>query len=427
MKAEIQPVGLDFTGSTLKMMQGLIDHWGKHPFIVQLARQVAELAGAKNPDDESWAVWAWIRAHVTYRADPVGTQWVQDPYETAVVSKAGNCANMAVLAGSMLQALGHPAVAVAVHWEDRNDWTHAVVMDQKLSRVVDPVSPTYAWPPLQKKVKYLVDADGNLCSGYQEEGRGLGFSIGGWHPFQIKTYLPTLKKLDPLANTSIGKAVWKPIEKIDQTVNKDFAKAKVWSQDHRKQLQIAAAIAATVVTAGVASGAFGAVAGGEAAAGAGAAEAAAGAEAAGEAVTATTFYAPEVLTEIPLTTVTGTGLVPAAAEAAGGSSLLSTVGSGISTAASWGKDALTLLSLEKAFSGNKGQGQAGASTGPVYAPLDPQSFGGSCSFGGGFGSGGGVSGGGPLMLPDAAPVQESTLPRWALPAAGLFVLFLVTR
>jgi hypothetical protein len=146
------------TQATLKLMQSLIDEWGKHPAFVQLSRQVAAMALAKTPQDEAWAVWAWIRANVTYRADPVGTQWIQDPWETGVTSQAGNCANMAVLAGTMLQALGHPAIATAVHWTDRDDWTHAVVVDQKIKAVVDPVSPTFNWPPAGKQVLSLMGA-----------------------------------------------------------------------------------------------------------------------------------------------------------------------------------------------------------------------------------------------------------------------------
>jgi transglutaminase-like putative cysteine protease len=158
MIAEPVRVRGSITQETLKLMQRHIDEWGRHPFFVQLARRVADIANATKPEDESWAVWAWVRANVTYRADPVGTQWIQDPYETAVKSKAGNCANMATLAGTMLQALGHPATATAVWWSDRDEWTHAVCLDEKTGRVVDPVSPTFAWPPFGKQVRATMGA-----------------------------------------------------------------------------------------------------------------------------------------------------------------------------------------------------------------------------------------------------------------------------
>ena len=146
------------TQETLRLMQELIDAWSKHPAFVQLARQVAKLAKAHNPTDEAWAVWAWVRSNVAYRSDPVGTQWVQDPWETAVKSQAGNCANMAVVAGTMLQALGHPVTATAVQWSDRETFTHAVVVDKKISAVIDPVSPAFQWPPIGRQVKTLMGA-----------------------------------------------------------------------------------------------------------------------------------------------------------------------------------------------------------------------------------------------------------------------------
>jgi hypothetical protein len=153
----VRTVG-SITQATLRLMQDLIDAWGQHPAFVQLSRQVADLAKAKDPEGEAWAVWAWIRSNVTYRSDPVGTQWIQDPWETGVKSRAGNCANMAVLAGTMLQALGHPVTATAVQWTDRDTFTHAVVIDKKTKRAVDPVSPSFEWPPAGRQVQTLMGA-----------------------------------------------------------------------------------------------------------------------------------------------------------------------------------------------------------------------------------------------------------------------------
>jgi len=416
-----EPVGtfLDFTGGTLRLMQDLIDKWGIHPFFVQLSREVVSLAGAKTPEDEAWAIWAWVRANVEYRRDPVNTQWVQDPFETAIKSRAGNCANMAVVAGTMLQAVGHPSRATAVHWTDRDDYSHAVAYDALTGRVVDPVSPTFDWPPGGKQVAYLVDADGlHHEAEYREDGRGLGFSIGGWHPFRINTYLPTLKKLDPLANTSIGKALWKPVEKINQSVNKDFAKAKVWSQEHRKQLQVAAAIAAAVVTAGFATGAIGAAEAAGAAEGAGAA-AAEGIAAEGATTIATASMAPEILTAIPEAASLGvTSMLPAAVPGAvEGAGFFSALGTVAQAAGTIGKDALTVMSLAKMLgAGQQPQQQAmpGVSVSSYSTP------------GGGYSGGGGGYGGSPFPM-DAGPATSPTLAPWVLPVGGLVLLFILTR
>jgi len=158
MMAEVMRTPGSITQATLSLMADLINAWSKHPAFVLLSRQVAALASAKSPEEEAWAVWAWVRSNVDYRSDPVDTQWIQDPWETAVKSKAGNCANMAIVAGTMLQALGHPAVPTAVKWKERETFSHAVIVDKKTKRVVDPVSPSFEWPPAGKQVDTLMGA-----------------------------------------------------------------------------------------------------------------------------------------------------------------------------------------------------------------------------------------------------------------------------
>ena len=282
--------------------------------------------------------------------------------------------------------------------------------------------------------------------GFQEEGRGLGFSIGGWHPFRANTYLPTLKKLDPLANTAIGKAVWKPIEKVNQTVNKDFSKAKKWSQEHRKQLQIAAALAAAAVGGYFAYGALTAESAGAAAVGAGAGEgtiataamtsealapiAATSAETlslvpatvgATEGTIATAAMTSETLAPLVPSATSGLSLVPATAPAvtassfapltataSSGSGILGTVGS---AAQSFGP----LLALSKLIKGapqqDPGQQIGTDAYGPIYM--------------GGSGGGGSL---GPMvpMGPEAPASASQALPAWFVPAgiAALLVYFI---
>lgn len=159
MIAEEIPTFGDQTPETLNLMRNLMDKWSRHPFFVQFARKVADQAGARTREGEAAAVHGWIHRAVTYRKDPVGTQWIQDPYETAVKSRAGNCANMATLAGTMLQALGHPCRMVGVWWEDRPAPSHAVCVDDEVGAIVDPVSPRFRpWPPFRRGVRALVEA-----------------------------------------------------------------------------------------------------------------------------------------------------------------------------------------------------------------------------------------------------------------------------
>jgi transglutaminase-like putative cysteine protease len=140
MIAEIVRQRGAFTSDTLRLMRGMVDDWSKTTFCVQLARQICDQVGASSFAEESRAIWGWIRSAVAYRLDPVETQWIQDPYETAAVSKAGNCANMAILAGALLQALGHPVTLAAIRWDDRDDFSHAVVFDKLTGLMIDPVN-----------------------------------------------------------------------------------------------------------------------------------------------------------------------------------------------------------------------------------------------------------------------------------------------
>lgn len=316
---------------------------------------------------------------------------------------------------------------------------------------------------------------------FQEEGRGLGFSIGGWHPFRANTYLPTLKKLDPLANTALGKAVWKPIEKVNQSVNKDFAKAKKWSQAHRKQLQIAAALAAAAVggmyalgylgTSGAAAGAAGTAATEAAAAEALGAAAATGA--ATEGVVATTAIATETLAPIAASSAatsaaaSGLSLVPAtvgategvvattaiASEAlapiaaSSGGSALSLVPATVPTATAAGSTFVPLTAAA-APTGSGILGAVGSTVGSVAKSLGPllalskmiggapqpqQESGGYDAYGPiSYGNSGGGGGGflGPMapMGPEApAAPAASSIPSWVVPAAAVGLLVFLIK
>lgn len=147
------------TQETLRLMKKLVEKWHLHPVFVQFTRKVCDAAGAHTRVDEAKAIHAWIRSAVSYRHDPVGAEWVQDPFETAFKTKAGDCDDMAVLTGTMLQSIGHPCRMCAVWWQGRDQFSHAVCMDDLINSVVDPVSPVFSpWPPLGKTVRAIMEA-----------------------------------------------------------------------------------------------------------------------------------------------------------------------------------------------------------------------------------------------------------------------------
>lgn len=291
-------------------------------------------------------------------------------------------------------------------------------------------------------------------AGYREQG--LGFSWGGFHPFRINDYKSAVKKIDSnlfkisgLDKVGIFRNLHNNINtqigKVDQTISKDFQKTKHWSQEHRKQLQIVAAIAAAVITGGAALGYFGAVAGTEGAAAAGIGAAAEGAAGAAGAVTATeaasvaasaveagtaaeigtttaAYMVPETLTPIVTSTAAAAPEIATIApgvmtQAASGSSLLSYA----KTAASLAKDVVPIMALSKALGVTSG-GQT-----PATGQTAVNVFGGGGGWSGGGSSGGGSMG--PLWSgadQSASPAtQPETMPPWVIPAAGIGLLVLL--
>lgn len=139
---------LDLNRTTLRMMGQLIDRWCAQPEMVNLARGILRDAGAQGDVAEATAVWAWVKENVIYRRDPASAEYLQDPVQT-LLAQAGDCDDMATLAGTLLAAVGHEMTPRGVVWEGDSIPSHAVVWDATAGLTVDPVAdvPPPAWPP----------------------------------------------------------------------------------------------------------------------------------------------------------------------------------------------------------------------------------------------------------------------------------------
>jgi transglutaminase-like putative cysteine protease len=148
-----------FLQGTLRLMQGLVEDWAKRPLMVQLAREVVRNAHATTPREEAAAIHRFVRRQVDYRQDPVGAEWVQDPFETLVISRAGDCDDLSVACGTLLQALGHPCRMAAVKWVGRPSFSHAVCLDKTTRQTVDAVAAVLEpWPPAGWAVESILEA-----------------------------------------------------------------------------------------------------------------------------------------------------------------------------------------------------------------------------------------------------------------------------
>lgn len=132
---------------TLKWMQHFQDKYRADYDWVELSRTVVRQCQAVEPEQETEAVRRWINAFVQYRQDPYGVEYLQDPM-VLIQTQAGDCDDMACLAGVLLANLGHDCYPAGVVWVGEHVPTHAVCIDVSTNLVCDPVSsvPAGMWP-----------------------------------------------------------------------------------------------------------------------------------------------------------------------------------------------------------------------------------------------------------------------------------------
>lgn len=97
------------TRATLRIMRNTVREAKTHYPLIQLARQITLAAGVPQKDwtGEARAIQQWVRDRIRYVRDPAGLELVQTPEETLRI-KSGDCDDKSVLAGTLLQAIGHP-------------------------------------------------------------------------------------------------------------------------------------------------------------------------------------------------------------------------------------------------------------------------------------------------------------------------------
>lgn len=103
------PKGYLGTQSTLKHIQALIQAGAKDFYVRQKAIDIL-LEKAIRPKDylgEIKALFEWVQRNVRYTKDPFRVE-VLHSARRMLELRAGDCDDMAILLGSMLEAIGHP-------------------------------------------------------------------------------------------------------------------------------------------------------------------------------------------------------------------------------------------------------------------------------------------------------------------------------
>ncbi len=109
------PDGIAGIRATLKIMRDIIKEYRKNPDVIYTARRIILDAGIppKNYSGEVNAIFEFVRDQIRYTRDPVGMELVQTPDATLKLG-VGDCDDKTVLAGSLLNATGHPVQIVAI-------------------------------------------------------------------------------------------------------------------------------------------------------------------------------------------------------------------------------------------------------------------------------------------------------------------------
>lgn len=100
------PDGKAGTVATLKAMRAIVNRDSSDPYIRKAAESIVKGCAGHDFLCEVKAVFAFVRDHITYRRDPLTTEYVQDTRRT-LESGVGDCDCKIVALCALLQALGH--------------------------------------------------------------------------------------------------------------------------------------------------------------------------------------------------------------------------------------------------------------------------------------------------------------------------------
>ena len=109
------PNGYLGTRKTLEHIQSLIRHGVKDFYVRQKAIDILLLRGIKPKDylGEIQALFEWVQNNIRYTKDPFRVETLHTARRMLAL-KAGDCDDMTILLGAMLESIGHPVRLVIV-------------------------------------------------------------------------------------------------------------------------------------------------------------------------------------------------------------------------------------------------------------------------------------------------------------------------
>lgn len=116
------PDGRAGTIATLQYMRAIVDRDGNDPYIRKTAEHLVRDCKGHDFLCEINALFSFVKDRITYRRDPLLTEYVQDSRRT-LEAGVGDCDCKVVLLCSLLQALGHRTRFVVIG-QDRETLSH---------------------------------------------------------------------------------------------------------------------------------------------------------------------------------------------------------------------------------------------------------------------------------------------------------------
>lgn len=119
---EVIPDGREGTYATLRFMRTIVNRDSNDPYIRKTAESIVK--GCRGHDFlcEVKALFEFVRDRITYRRDPLTSEYVQDTRRT-LESGVGDCDCKVVALCSLLQSLGHRTRFVVIG-HDRDKLSH---------------------------------------------------------------------------------------------------------------------------------------------------------------------------------------------------------------------------------------------------------------------------------------------------------------
>lgn len=107
--------------NVLAQMRNIIIESAKNPNIINWARAIVVSCPWKNTECEIQSIYDYIRAHVRYVKDTLGTEYIETPQHALdVINEGGvwqgDCDDFTVLSLSLYRAIGYPTMMRAVNY-----------------------------------------------------------------------------------------------------------------------------------------------------------------------------------------------------------------------------------------------------------------------------------------------------------------------